>query len=149
MPIYGDTYPITCKETFSFPEFVSACEKSAQFIESFLRYIRISSPMTQKDISIFDHAHSMNMTSTSSFPEFVSACKKPVYSINSFLRYNQFQSPAIIVGTPIFDHTQPIFFNQLLISMNLFRYVKNQAISSFCSRHIFDLTLQSDWPSAF
>ena len=44
----------------------------------------------------------------------------------------------------------PIFFNQLLISMNLYQRAKNQAFPSFCSRYIVDLEiLQSDWPSAF
>ena len=40
----------------------------------------------------------------------------------------------------------PIFFNQLSISMNLYQHAKNQVISSFCSRYIIDLIiLQSDW----
>ena len=43
-----------------------------------------------------------------------------------------------------------IFFNQLLISINLYKYAKNQAFSSFYSRDIVDAkTLQSDWPGAF
>ena len=43
-----------------------------------------------------------------------------------------------------------IFFNQLLILMNLYQHAKNQAFSSFYPRDIFDLKiLQSDWPGAF
>ena len=42
-------------------------------------------------------------------------------------------------------HT-PIFFNQILISMNLNQHAKNKAFSSFCSIDIVDLRiLQSDW----
>ena len=44
----------------------------------------------------------------------------------------------------------PIFFNQLLISMNLHQYAKDQAFSSLCSRDIISLKiLQSDWSRAF
>ena len=43
----------------------------------------------------------------------------------------------------------PIFFSQLLISMNLYQHAKNQATSSFCSINVVDLKiLQSDWPRA-
>ena len=44
----------------------------------------------------------------------------------------------------------PVFFNQVLISINFNQYAKNQALSSFCSRDLVDLKiLQSDWPKAF
>ena len=44
----------------------------------------------------------------------------------------------------------PIFFNQLLISMNLYENAKHQAFSLFCSRDIVDLKiLQSGWLRAF
>ena len=44
----------------------------------------------------------------------------------------------------------PIFFNELLISMNIYQHAKKQAFSSFSSRDIVDLKiLQSDWPRAF
>ena len=44
----------------------------------------------------------------------------------------------------------PIFFNQFLISMNFYQQGKNQPLSSFYSRNIFDLKiLQSDWLRAF
>ena len=43
-----------------------------------------------------------------------------------------------------------IFFNNLLISVNLYQHAKNQTFSSFCSRDIVDLKiLQSDWPKTF
>ena len=49
------------------------------------------------------------------------------------------------MNTPI-----PIFFDQLLISMNFFQHVKNQAFSSFRSRDIIYLKiLQSHWPKTF
>ena len=35
----------------------------------------------------------------------------------------------------------PIFFNQLLISMNLHQYPKNQVFSSVCSRDIVNLKI--------
>ena len=44
----------------------------------------------------------------------------------------------------------PIFFDQLLISMNLYQHAKNQAFSWFRSRNIIYLKiLQSDWPKTF
>ena len=44
----------------------------------------------------------------------------------------------------------PVFFYQVLISINFNQYAKNQALSSFCSRDLVDLKiLQSDWPKAF
>ena len=43
-----------------------------------------------------------------------------------------------------------IFFNQLLISINLYQHAKNQAFSSLCSGDIVNLKiLQSDWSRAF
>ena len=43
-----------------------------------------------------------------------------------------------------------IFFNQLLICMNLHQYAKNHTFSSFCSRDTFNLKiLQSDWSRVF
>ena len=44
----------------------------------------------------------------------------------------------------------PIFFNQLLVSMNLYQDVKNKTFSSFCSRDMVDLKIwQCDWLRAF
>ena len=44
----------------------------------------------------------------------------------------------------------PIFFNQLVISMNLYQHAKSQFFSSFYFRDLFDLkVLQSDWPRVF
>ena len=54
------------------------------------------------------------------------------------------------VGTPFKATPTPIFFNQLLTSMNLYQHEKNLAVSSFSSRDIVDLKfLQSDWSRAF
>ena len=80
-----------------------------------------------------------------SFPEFVSAYEKPAQFIYSFLRCSQFSSPVTRVTTPT-----SIFCKQLLIFKNLCQYFKNQVISSFCSRDLFNLKiLQSDWPRLF
>ena len=44
----------------------------------------------------------------------------------------------------------PIFFNQLLISMNLYQNAKNRGFLSVLHRGIVDLKmLQPDWPIAF
>ena len=56
--------------------------------------------------------------------------------------------------TPSLATLTQIFFNQLLISMNLhhgcIQHAKDQAFSSFCSRDLVNLKiLQSDWPRAF
>ena len=37
LPIFDHTHPVIIKVTLSFHKFVSACKKSAQFINSFLR----------------------------------------------------------------------------------------------------------------
>ena len=51
---------------------------------------------------------------------------------------------------PFFTTPTPIFFSQLLISMNLYEHAKNQTFSLICSRDIVDLKiLQSDWSRAF
>ena len=54
------------------------------------------------------------------------------------------------VGTLIYDHAHANFFQQVLISTNLYQDAKNQAFSTFCSKDILDLKiLQSDSPRAF
>ena len=51
---------------------------------------------------------------------------------------------------PFLTTPTSIFFHQLLISMNLHQYPKNQDFSSFCSRDIANLKIsQSDWLRAF
>ena len=51
---------------------------------------------------------------------------------------------------PFFTTPTPIFFSQLLISMNLYEHAKNQTFSLICSRDIVDLKiLQPDWSRAF
>ena len=62
----------------------------AQFINSFFRYSRFYSPMTQVAKHIFYQSHPKIIEATFSFPAFVKARKKSVYSINSFFRCNQF-----------------------------------------------------------
>ena len=67
---------------------------------------------------------------TFSFTEFAPACKKLVHSINSFLKYSQFKCPVTM--------PTPKFFDQLLIYVNLYQHVKNQAISLICSGDMVD-----------
>ena len=107
--------------------------------------------MTEKATSTFDYVHPVTIKETFSFLEFVLANKKSVYSINSFLSYSQFKSPVSTEWPHRFlTIPSPIFFNQLLISLNLYQYAKNQAISIFCYRNIFNFKiLQSDWPRTF
>ena len=53
MPIFDHTYLTIIEVVFSFPEFVSACKKYTQFINSFLMYSRISrisSPIPNRPI---------------------------------------------------------------------------------------------------
>ena len=109
-----------------------------------------SKDLTKKTTHIFDHQSPKIIKETFSFPEFVSTYEQSVYSITCFFRYSQFQSPETRVPTPIFDHAHPIFFKQLLISMNLHQHAKNQAFLSFCSRDRVDLKfLHFDWPRTF
>ena len=54
------------------------------------------------------------------------------------------------MDTATFDRAHLIFFNQLLISINLYQHANNQAFSSLCSGVIVNLKiLQSDWLRAF
>ena len=145
-PIFDYTHQIITKVTTNFAKFVSACKKSAHFISSFLRQSRFQSPKTKETMPISYHHHNPNIIKvTFGFSEFLSTYQKSVRSIISFLRYSQFQNPETRVATPT-----PIFFDQLLISMNLDQNSKNQAFSLFCSRDTIDLKImQSDWQRAF
>ena len=69
-----------------------------------------------------------------SFPEFVPTHQKSFYSTDSFLRYSEFLSPEATVAAHISGQDHPIFFNQLLISMNKRLISKNQAFQWFCSK---------------
>ena len=53
---------------------------------------------------------------------------------------NQFQSSVTRLATPTSDHVHPKIFNfdQLLIYVNLYQHVKNQAISLICSGNMVD-----------
>ena len=88
MPIFDHAYPRSMIVSFSFPEFMSEYNKSAQFIISFFRRSRFCSPMTQKATPFFEHANPIIIGVMLSFPEFVPACKKSVQFINSNLRYS-------------------------------------------------------------
>ena len=86
MPIFDHAYPRSIIVSFSFPEFISEYNKSAQFIISFFRRSRFCSPMTQKATPFFEHANPLIIAKTFSFPKIVKTCKKLVYSINSYIQ---------------------------------------------------------------
>ena len=66
------------------------------------------------------------------------------------MRYSKYQSPATRVSLFIFDHTYPSIFQSSVNFHELESTLKNQAISSFCSRDIINSKiLQSGWPRAF
>ena len=135
-PLFHYAYLIIIKVTFSFPKFVSSYKKSPHFITWSLRYSRFQSSKTLKAMPIFHHHHPKFVKVTFSFLEFVSTHQKSIYFIHFSLTYSQFQSLENRVTTPT-----PIFFNQLLFSMNLHQHAKNQTFSSFCSRNIVDLRI--------
>ena len=95
---------------FGFPEFASACEKSAQCNR--LKQILESHDLKGTTLT-FDHGEPIIIT----YPEFVSPFKKSVYSINFFVRYSsQFKSLVTKVATLIFlDNTH---VNNLLSALN-------------------------------
>ena len=64
--------------------------QSPQFVKSFVRYTWFKSPMINKALLIFDHAHPIITKVTFSFPKFISACKKSAHFIRSFWRYSRF-----------------------------------------------------------
>ena len=86
--IFYHAYPIIIKVTFSFPKFISACQKSVQFIYLLLRYNKFQKLKTYKTTPIFDHHHPKIIKVTFGFPEFLSTHQKSVNSINSFLKYS-------------------------------------------------------------
>ena len=91
-----------------------------------------------------------NIKVTLSFAEFLSKHPKPVYSITVFVSTANFRFLQPVWAHQFMTTPIPIFFHQLLISMNLFHHANSQAFSSFHSRHIIYLRiLQSDWPRAF
>ena len=49
--------PITIKVTFSFPDYIWACKKSAYFINSFLRCKNFRVPWPKRPHILFDHAY--------------------------------------------------------------------------------------------
>ena len=95
--------------------------KSEKINELFLRKMLNCWTDRQATVTLQDPPQDGGPTikTTLSFPEFISTHQKPVYSINFFVRYSQFQSSAIRVAQPFMTMPTPLFFNQLLISMNL------------------------------
>ena len=88
-------------------------------------------------MDIFDNAHPKVFESTFSFSESVPACKKSVISYVHFWDTVSFK-----VSWPDWPHpfmTMPTQkkFDQLLISLNLYQYAKNQFF------HLFILQIQS------
>ena len=73
-PIFNQVHQIITNVTFRFPGFVWTCKKSAQLINSFLRYSIFHSSVTRNTTLIFDHAHPLNIKVTFRFCEFFSEC---------------------------------------------------------------------------
>ena len=114
-------------------------QKISSFHQFILKIQQILESQEQKCQVYYDHHHPKIIKVIFGSLKFLSTHQKSVYFINSSMRYSQFQSPET---TP-----NPIFFNQLLISINLYQHVKKQTFSSFCSRNVIDL--QFDWLRAF
>ena len=130
--ILGPFYQIFGKNEFSWKKglyqflnisiiIVLLCQKSERTNEPFLRK-RLNS-WTDRETTVILQGPPQDegpiIKTTLSFPEFISKHQKRVYSINSFMRCGQFQSHVVRVAQPFMTMPTLIFFNQLLISMNL------------------------------
>ena len=87
---------------------------------------------------IFDHAHPKIIEITLNFPEFALACKNPVQSIDLFWDTVSFRVLRTEWPQPFLTMPTQIFFDQLLIHVNLYEQEKNQAISLTCSGDMVD-----------
>ena len=98
---------------------------------------------------IFNHASSSNICPSNFWLPWIStSCKKSDYFINSFSRYSQFWCSGTRVATYIFEKTRPIFFTQLLTSLNLFQHAKIRLLHDFVWDIYFWKILHSDWSRA-
>ena len=77
---------------------------------------------------ISDHTH-LKIIEITLQCELAPTCKISVHSIYPFMTYIQFQIPVTRLAKPISDLPNQKFFDQLLISVNLYQHAKNQAIS--------------------
>ena len=124
---------------------LSACQKVAQSIYSFLKYSINISP-------VFDHAHPKQLEVIFTCPEFVSTFEKSVYYFYSFFRYSQCWSPVSRVLKPTRPYPPKSFsINFNFHKFNFFlKHAKNQADLSFCFRDTVNFKiLQCDWLIAF
>ena len=103
-------------------DYLTLHQKSEKTNEPFLRKMLSCWTDRQTTMTLQDPPQDGGpiIKTTLSFPEFISTHQKPVYSINFFVRYSQFQSPTIRVEQLFMTIPTSIFFNQLLISMNLY-----------------------------
>ena len=129
MTIFDHDHPKIIKVIFNCLEFTSACIKN------------FTVPWLKMGLSNFWPCQTNNCL-------LVWICitmrKMSVCSIDSFMRYSQFKSTVTRVATLVFDDTHPNMFLSTLKFQ--YQYGKEEAMSSLCSRDIFDSKiLQPDW----
>ena len=112
--------------------------------------------MIYKASPISDNANPIIIKVTFSFRKFVWACKKissfhkSIHKIQQILQPKTWKTTPFltttiqkllkqVLATSIFDKAHPIFFNQLLISMNLCQHAQNQTFLSF-SEHLVNIS---------
>ena len=78
---------------------------------------------------IFEHAHRKITKITFGFPEIAPACKKKISLFHLFVLEIQ----SILESLQATPMPNQKFFDQLLILVNLYQHVKNQAVSLICS----------------
>ena len=99
---------------------------------------------------IFDHHHPKIIKVTLASLNFYEHTKNQFIPIIFSLDTASFCVLKPELPHPFLTIPTPIFFNQLLVSINLYQYAKNQAFSSCCFRDMVDLKiLQSDWLRTF
>ena len=124
---------------------LSACEKVAQSINSFLKCSINISP-------IFDHAHPKQLEVIFTCPEFVSTFENQFAPSIRSLGTANVGVPCSQCSNPL-GHTHLKVFQSTLVFINLvffLEHAKNQSISSFCCRDtVYFKILQSDWLITF
>ena len=102
---------------------------------------------------IFDHTQFQNCQVPFNLHEFIPACKKSVHSVHPFVHSSDtvnFRVQRLDWPHPFLTMPNQTIFDQILIFVNLYQHVKNEAVSSISSGEKVDLKiLQSDWLRAF
>ena len=111
LSIFDHAHPKIIEINFCFPGFAPPCKKSVHYINSFLRYSQLYSPVTRLATPITGHAQPKKFWSTFNLCEFVSKCTELGYSIDLFWRYGWLKNPAIWLTENILAHI-PYLRNQ-------------------------------------